>query len=68
MGFVFDKYSYECKLCPTSCAICSVNLTCLTCLPNFYLENGNCLLSIVPNCLECISAYLCRKCEIGYTL
>lgn len=58
-----------CTKCPTECATCSSASVCLTCVPDYKLQNSSCMkcTGYSVQCSECTNE-LCSNCVTGYTL
>lgn len=66
----------SCVKCPQPCATCDSNISCLSCIANYFLHNANCV-SVCPDgyyaglgectvcsnpCLTCTSSAVCLSC------
>ena len=56
--------SDPCVACNLGCATCTVIGACLSCLPNYYLNNGTCI-ACSSNCISCTSSG-CTTCANYY--
>ena len=49
LGYYINSLNSSCNACPVNCGSCVSNINCTSCASNFYLFQGSCLSSCLPN-------------------